>query len=76
MENLTLSELAKNFRELNLKFANKSLQTLCAEYVSEKPNSSISELTDFLFNVKGFEKDSLYSPEKLYFFAKDFLTKN
>jgi hypothetical protein len=76
MENLTLSELAKNFRELNLKFANKSLQTLCEEYLSEKPNSSISELTDFLFNVKGFEKDSLYSPEKLYFFAKDFLTKN
>jgi hypothetical protein len=43
MENLTLSESAKMFRELNLKFANKSLQTLCAEYVSEKPNSSISE---------------------------------
>jgi hypothetical protein len=41
MENLTLSELSKLFYELNLKFANKSLQTLCAEYVSEKPNSSI-----------------------------------
>lgn len=76
MENLTLSESAKMFRELNLKFANKSLQTLCAEYVSEKPNSSISELTDFLFNVKGFEKDFTNSPENLYFFAKDFLTKN
>jgi hypothetical protein len=76
MENLTLSESAKMFRELNLKFANKSLQTLCAEYVSEKPNSSISELTDFLFNVKGFETDFIYRAENLYFFAKDFLTKN
>jgi hypothetical protein len=76
MENLTLSESAKMFRELNLKFANKSLQTLCAEYVSEKPNSSISELTDFLDNIKGNETDFINSPENLYFFAKDFLTKN
>jgi hypothetical protein len=37
---------------------------------------NISELTDFLFNVKGFETDFIYSAENLYFFAKDFLTKN